>query len=115
MAEKELGYAQTKKSVRMGPGPLPSMSLDRILTEHWRLDEDIETWKTIAFTKGWHGVWNPAIQTQRLEDGNPCRSGGGAVLVWKGRTIMKSSMDADHRLVGAVIGWGRGKSIHIMS
>eukprot|EP00972_Heterocapsa_arctica_P077982 11498935-Heterocapsa_arctica.AAC.1 len=24
-------------------------------------------------------------------------------------------MEADHRLVGAVVGWGRTKSIHIMS
>eukprot|EP00972_Heterocapsa_arctica_P096272 14204010-Heterocapsa_arctica.AAC.1 len=24
-------------------------------------------------------------------------------------------MEADHRLVGAIIGWGGGKSIHIMS
>eukprot|EP00972_Heterocapsa_arctica_P072784 10745504-Heterocapsa_arctica.AAC.1 len=79
------------------------------------LEEDIETCKTIAFNKGWHGVWNPASKTQKADDGNPGRSGGVAVFVWKGRTIMNSSMEADHRLVGAIIGWGRRESIHIVS
>eukprot|EP00972_Heterocapsa_arctica_P076191 11240841-Heterocapsa_arctica.AAC.1 len=76
--------------------------------------KDMESWKSIAFHKGWHGVSNPAIKTQSTEDGNSGRSGGVAVLVCKGRTIMKFSMEADHVLVGAIIGWGR-KSIHIMS
>eukprot|EP00972_Heterocapsa_arctica_P040270 5933925-Heterocapsa_arctica.AAC.1 len=66
-----------------------------LIQEHWILEEDIETWKTIAFNKGWHG--------------------GVAVLVWKGRTIMKSSMEAYHRLVGAIIGLAILKSTHIMS
>eukprot|EP00972_Heterocapsa_arctica_P029995 4420507-Heterocapsa_arctica.AAC.1 len=54
-----------------------------LIQEHWRLNEDIESWKTIVFTKGWHGVGNPAIKTQNTEDGKPGRSGGVAVLVLK--------------------------------
>eukprot|EP00972_Heterocapsa_arctica_P009362 1378383-Heterocapsa_arctica.AAC.1 len=92
---------RTKKTVKMGP-------------EHWRRDEDIETWRTIASTKAWHGVWHPAIKTQKTDDGRPGRS-GVAVLVWKGRTINNSAMEADHRLVGAVVGWGRRKTIHNMT
>ncbi len=60
-------------------------------------------------------MWHPAMRTQKTEEGNPGRSGGVAILVWAGITILKSSLESDHRLIGASIGWGRRKSIHIMS
>eukprot|EP00972_Heterocapsa_arctica_P088658 13072784-Heterocapsa_arctica.AAC.1 len=33
---------------------------------------------------------------------------------WKTRMIMKSTLVSDHRLIGAIIGWGRKKTIHVM-
>eukprot|EP00972_Heterocapsa_arctica_P076384 11268411-Heterocapsa_arctica.AAC.1 len=43
-----------------------------ILTqEHWRVNADVQNWKSLAFHKGWHGVWEVAAKTQRTEEGNP--------------------------------------------
>eukprot|EP00972_Heterocapsa_arctica_P072664 10727769-Heterocapsa_arctica.AAC.1 len=47
------------------------------------------------------------------EEGNPGRSGGFAILVWTGRLILKNTFEADHRIIGATLGWGRTTSIHI--
>eukprot|EP00972_Heterocapsa_arctica_P033064 4864880-Heterocapsa_arctica.AAC.1 len=33
---------------------------------------------------------------------------------WKARMIMKSTLVSDHTLIGASIGWGRKKTMHIM-
>eukprot|EP00972_Heterocapsa_arctica_P063655 9393337-Heterocapsa_arctica.AAC.1 len=67
---------------------------DRIvlIQEHWILPSEIESWKSAAFRKGWTGVWHPAIKTQKTVDGRPGTSGGVAILVWNGRTIMKSTL-----------------------
>ncbi len=35
-------------------------------------------------------------------------------MVWNGRAIMTSTLVSDHRLIGASIGWGRKKTIHVM-
>eukprot|EP00972_Heterocapsa_arctica_P103232 15212614-Heterocapsa_arctica.AAC.1 len=35
-----------------------------LIQEHWRLTEDIEKWKNIAYMKGWQGVWEPAKITE---------------------------------------------------
>eukprot|EP00972_Heterocapsa_arctica_P048433 7141399-Heterocapsa_arctica.AAC.1 len=83
-----------------------------LFQEHWRLPNKIESWKSAAFRKGWTGVWHHAIRTQKTVEGNPSRSGGVAISVWSGRTIMKSSLISDHRLIAATIGWGRKRSIH---
>eukprot|EP00972_Heterocapsa_arctica_P042273 6231524-Heterocapsa_arctica.AAC.1 len=48
---------------------LLDMTGDHILLiqEHWGLEEYIESWKSIAFHKSWHGVWNPAIKTLKQQ------------------------------------------------
>eukprot|EP00972_Heterocapsa_arctica_P101072 14896582-Heterocapsa_arctica.AAC.1 len=66
-------------------------------------------------SKGWQGVWEPAIVTENNNDGVTGRSGGVAILTWNGTLFLKSDFEADHKLVGATIGWGRKKSIHIFS
>eukprot|EP00972_Heterocapsa_arctica_P112213 16430541-Heterocapsa_arctica.AAC.2 len=58
-----------------------------LIQEHWRVNEDIGSWKSFAFRKGWHGVWEVAAETQRTEEGNPGRSGGVDILVWLGRRL----------------------------
>eukprot|EP00972_Heterocapsa_arctica_P000828 116152-Heterocapsa_arctica.AAC.1 len=37
-----------------------------LIQEHWRLTEQIEKWKTIAFVKGWQGLWEPAKVTENI-------------------------------------------------
>eukprot|EP00972_Heterocapsa_arctica_P100480 14816612-Heterocapsa_arctica.AAC.1 len=61
-----------------------------LIQEHWRLKEDIEKWKTIAFTKGWQGVWEPAKVTEKDKDGVTGRSGGVAILTWSGRLLLNN-------------------------
>eukprot|EP00972_Heterocapsa_arctica_P093812 13837431-Heterocapsa_arctica.AAC.1 len=63
-----------------------------LIQEHWRLPNEIESWKSVAFRKGWTGVWHPAIKTQKAVEGRPGKYGGVARLVWNGRTIMKSTL-----------------------
>eukprot|EP00972_Heterocapsa_arctica_P064766 9555770-Heterocapsa_arctica.AAC.1 len=80
---------------KKAPGSQPSMCLvlklilstleatdDHILLaqKHWRLPEEIETWETSAFHKGWHVVWHAGIRIQKTEDGSPGKSGGVAIL-----------------------------------
>eukprot|EP00972_Heterocapsa_arctica_P085876 12655454-Heterocapsa_arctica.AAC.1 len=84
------------------------------IQEHWRLPNKIGSWKSAAFRKGWTGVWHPAIRTQKTVDGIPGISGEVAILVWSGRTIMKSTLISDHRLIGASIAWGRKKTMHVI-
>eukprot|EP00972_Heterocapsa_arctica_P102416 15091145-Heterocapsa_arctica.AAC.1 len=86
----------------------------RLKEEHWRLPSEIEAWKSAAFRKGWTVVWHPAKKTQRTsKEGRPGKSGGVAIFVWNGRMIMKSTLVSDHRLIGASIGRGRKKTMHI--
>eukprot|EP00972_Heterocapsa_arctica_P101152 14909537-Heterocapsa_arctica.AAC.1 len=56
----------------------------------------------------------PCHQNTETVDGRPGKSGGVAILVWNGRTIVKSTLVSDHRLIGASIGWGGKKAMHIM-
>eukprot|EP00972_Heterocapsa_arctica_P031700 4669495-Heterocapsa_arctica.AAC.1 len=63
-----------------------------LIQEHWRLPNEIESWKSAALRKGWTGIWHPAIRTQKTVEGHPGKSGGVAILVWSGRTIMKSTL-----------------------
>eukprot|EP00972_Heterocapsa_arctica_P047534 7011527-Heterocapsa_arctica.AAC.1 len=86
-----------------------------LIQGHWRLQDEIEQWKTTAHLKGWQGVWEPVIVTEKNNDGVTGRSGGVAILNWNGILLLKSNVEADHRLVGATIGWGRKKSLHIFS
>eukprot|EP00972_Heterocapsa_arctica_P033094 4868629-Heterocapsa_arctica.AAC.1 len=86
-----------------------------LIQEHWIWKDDIYRWKTMAYLKGWQGVWEPAKHTENNADGITGRSGGVAILAWNGILILKSEFEADHRIVGATIGWGRKKSIHISS
>eukprot|EP00972_Heterocapsa_arctica_P066006 9738612-Heterocapsa_arctica.AAC.1 len=74
----------------------------------------MEAKKSAAFRKGCTGVWHPAKKTQKTEDGRPGKSGGVAILIWNRRMIMKSTLVSDRRLIGASIGWGRKKTMHIM-
>eukprot|EP00972_Heterocapsa_arctica_P095206 14041449-Heterocapsa_arctica.AAC.1 len=83
--------------------------------EHWRLKDEIDKWKTTAHLKGWQGVLEPAIVTEKNNDGVTGRSGGVAILTWNGILFLKSDFEADHSLVGATIGCGRKKSIDIFS
>eukprot|EP00972_Heterocapsa_arctica_P065360 9648932-Heterocapsa_arctica.AAC.1 len=71
------------------------------MQDHWILPSEIESWKSAAFRTGWTGVWHPAITTMKTVDGRPGQSGGVAIFVWNGRTIMKSTLVSDHRLIGA--------------
>eukprot|EP00972_Heterocapsa_arctica_P013476 1984548-Heterocapsa_arctica.AAC.1 len=65
--------------------------------------------------KGWQGVWEPAKQTEKNQDGITGRSGGVAILTWSGRLLMKNTFESDYRAIGAAIGWGRKKTLHIFS
>eukprot|EP00972_Heterocapsa_arctica_P084525 12451597-Heterocapsa_arctica.AAC.1 len=40
-----------------------------LIQEHWILKDEIHTWESIARIKGWHGVWEPARQTYKNQDG----------------------------------------------
>eukprot|EP00972_Heterocapsa_arctica_P021303 3136425-Heterocapsa_arctica.AAC.1 len=75
-----------------------------LIQEHWRLNEDVESWKSKAFHKGWQGVWEVATKTHNNDNGITGRSGGVAILVWNGRLILNSTFVADHRIVGATLG-----------
>ena len=46
-----------------------------IIQEHWRLKDDIHTWESMAYRKGWQGIWEPAKQTEKNNDGVTGRSG----------------------------------------
>eukprot|EP00972_Heterocapsa_arctica_P072497 10705934-Heterocapsa_arctica.AAC.1 len=69
-----------------------------LIQEHWRLKEDLESWKSLAHHKGWQGVWEVAKQTDKNEDGVTGRSGGVASLAWNGRLVLKCEFEADHRV-----------------
>eukprot|EP00972_Heterocapsa_arctica_P057164 8434886-Heterocapsa_arctica.AAC.1 len=69
----------------------------------------------LAHMKGWQGVWEPANQTEKNQDGVTGRSGGFAILPRNGRLLMKNSFEADYRALGVSIGWGRKKTLHIFS
>eukprot|EP00972_Heterocapsa_arctica_P025187 3711773-Heterocapsa_arctica.AAC.1 len=43
------------------------------------------------------------------------RSGGVAILTWNGRLMLNNMFESDYRAVGASIGWGRKKTIHMFS
>eukprot|EP00972_Heterocapsa_arctica_P024940 3676075-Heterocapsa_arctica.AAC.1 len=60
-----------------------------LIQEHWGLKDEIHTWGSIARMKGWQGVWEPARQTERNQDGITGRSGGVPILTWNGRLLMK--------------------------
>eukprot|EP00972_Heterocapsa_arctica_P024184 3565019-Heterocapsa_arctica.AAC.1 len=47
-----------------------------LIQEHWRLKEELRTWETLAYLKGWQGVWQPAKVTETYQDGVTGRSGG---------------------------------------
>eukprot|EP00972_Heterocapsa_arctica_P019335 2853489-Heterocapsa_arctica.AAC.1 len=85
-----------------------------LIQEHCIVPNEIESWESAAFSKGWTGIWHPAIRTQKTAQGRSGRSGGVAILVWSGRTIMKCALVSDHRLIGASIGWGRKRTIHVI-
>eukprot|EP00972_Heterocapsa_arctica_P022379 3291353-Heterocapsa_arctica.AAC.1 len=63
--------------------------------------------------KGWQGVWEPANLTEKNQDGVTGRSGRVAILTWNGRLIMKNTFGSDYRALGASMGWGRKKTLHI--
>eukprot|EP00972_Heterocapsa_arctica_P109841 16171533-Heterocapsa_arctica.AAC.1 len=46
-----------------------------LIQEHWRLPDELGTWKSIAFRRGWHGIWHAANSTQNTEESNPGKSG----------------------------------------
>eukprot|EP00972_Heterocapsa_arctica_P052266 7689678-Heterocapsa_arctica.AAC.1 len=74
-----------------------------LIQEHWRLNKDLESWKSLAHPKGWQGVWEVAKQTETNGDGVTGRSGGVAILAWNVRLVLKSEFEADHRVVGATL------------
>eukprot|EP00972_Heterocapsa_arctica_P069604 10284726-Heterocapsa_arctica.AAC.1 len=51
-----------------------------LIQEHWRLNEELHTWQTLAHLKGWQGVWETAKVTEKDQDGVTGRSGGVAIL-----------------------------------
>eukprot|EP00972_Heterocapsa_arctica_P089247 13161804-Heterocapsa_arctica.AAC.1 len=61
------------------------------------------------------GVWEPAKQTEKTQYGVTGRSGGVTILTWNGRLLMKNTFEADYRALGASIGSGRKKTLHIFS
>eukprot|EP00972_Heterocapsa_arctica_P016696 2461823-Heterocapsa_arctica.AAC.1 len=71
------------------------------------------TCQILAHHKGWQGVWEVAKHTETNDDGVTGRSGGVSISAWNGRLVIKSEFEADHRVVGATLGWGRRKSIHM--
>eukprot|EP00972_Heterocapsa_arctica_P101715 14986367-Heterocapsa_arctica.AAC.1 len=73
------------------------------------------TWESNARMNGWQGVWEPATQTEKNQGGVTGRSGGVAILTWNGRLLMNNTFESDYRAVGASIGWGRKKTLHIFS
>eukprot|EP00972_Heterocapsa_arctica_P033773 4971399-Heterocapsa_arctica.AAC.1 len=95
-------------------GFLKTLRIIVLIQEHWRLPNEIESCKSAAFRKGWTAVWHPATRTQKTVDGRPGISGGVVILVLSGRTIMKSILISDHRLIGASIGWGRKTTMHVI-
>eukprot|EP00972_Heterocapsa_arctica_P022228 3270241-Heterocapsa_arctica.AAC.1 len=50
---------------------------------------------------------------RKHQDGVTGRSGGVDILTRNGRLIMKNTFEADYRALGASIGWGRKKTLHI--
>eukprot|EP00972_Heterocapsa_arctica_P084307 12419914-Heterocapsa_arctica.AAC.1 len=86
-----------------------------LIQEHWRLKEEIEKWKTIAFMKGWQGVWEPAKVAEQYKDGVIGRSGGVAILTWNGIILLNNEFESNYISVGATLGWGRKRSLHHFS
>eukprot|EP00972_Heterocapsa_arctica_P082876 12212418-Heterocapsa_arctica.AAC.1 len=64
--------------------------------------------------KGWQGVWEPAKVTETHKDGVTGRSGGVATPTWNG-TLLTSEFESDYKAVGATLGRGRKRSLHIFS
>eukprot|EP00972_Heterocapsa_arctica_P104264 15367398-Heterocapsa_arctica.AAC.1 len=60
-----------------------------LIQEHWILKEELHTWGTLAYLKGWQGFWEPAKVTETYQDGVTGRSGGEAILTWNGILILK--------------------------
>eukprot|EP00972_Heterocapsa_arctica_P033317 4904083-Heterocapsa_arctica.AAC.1 len=86
-----------------------------LVQEHWRLKEELHSWQTLSPLKAWQGIWEPAKVTEKYQDGVTGRSGEVAVLTWNGRLIMNNTFESDYRAAGTPIGWGRKKTIHIVS
>eukprot|EP00972_Heterocapsa_arctica_P062617 9233172-Heterocapsa_arctica.AAC.1 len=76
-----------------------------LIQEHWRLNEEIEKWKTTAFIQGWQGVWAPPKVTENNKDGVTGRFGGVAILTWNGILLLNNTFESDYRAVGATLGW----------
>eukprot|EP00972_Heterocapsa_arctica_P069670 10294840-Heterocapsa_arctica.AAC.1 len=68
-----------------------------LIQEHWGLNEEVHSWKTLAHLKGWQGVWEPTKTTENNQDGITGRSGGVAILKWNGRLILKNTVESDYR------------------
>jgi hypothetical protein len=86
-----------------------------MIQEHKQLNNEMAKWKTTALMRGWQGVWEQATVTEKDHEGQIGRSGGVAILTWKGRLILKNTFEANHRAIGASIGWGRKKTLHLFS
>eukprot|EP00972_Heterocapsa_arctica_P034468 5075090-Heterocapsa_arctica.AAC.1 len=80
-----------------------------LIQEHWRLKEELRSWETLAYLKGWQGVWEPAKVTEKDQNGVTGRSRGVAILTWSGRLILTNTFEADYRALGATIGWEERK------
>eukprot|EP00972_Heterocapsa_arctica_P035656 5247060-Heterocapsa_arctica.AAC.1 len=68
-----------------------------LIQEHWRLNEKVHSWQTLAHLKGWQGIREPANTTEKDQDGVTGRSGGVAILTWNGRLILKNTVESDYR------------------
>eukprot|EP00972_Heterocapsa_arctica_P003225 480712-Heterocapsa_arctica.AAC.1 len=60
-----------------------------LIQEHWRLKEELHTWQTLAYLKGWQGIWEPAKVADKDQDEVNGRSRGVAILTWNGRLILQ--------------------------
>ncbi len=85
-----------------------------LVQEHWRLESELIIWQNTARRKGWHGIWEAAKTTEKHQEGVTGRSGGVAILSLNFRSIFASNFEADYIVVGAKIGWGRTKTLHIL-
>ena len=80
------------------------------IQEHRLIGGPLASAQIKAISKGWQGVWQPAMNT-----GKHGRSGGVATLVRQPVLMIKGDGDYNHRWHRVMVQWTRKTKIHIVN
>ena len=80
-----------------------------MIQEHRLIEGPLASAQVKAISKGWQGVWQPALST-----GKHGRSGGVATLVRQPVLMVKGGGEYNHRWHRVMVQWTRKTKIHLI-